>query len=135
MRTVRIAKLSDIPKLAKQVAKELKGGEILALVGPLGAGKTTFVKTLALELKIKKKVTSPTFTLMHHFPFKLKGQQISHFYHLDLYRTKNFREVKTLGIEEFWGQKNTITAIEWADKIKKHLPAKAKFFIFEGQYE
>jgi tRNA threonylcarbamoyladenosine biosynthesis protein TsaE len=123
--------LDDIKPLAKNLAKTLKGGEIFALIGTLGAGKTTFVKALAKELKIKHKVTSPTFTLMHNFEVKIPSSKKKIFvYHLDLYRTKNFKEVKALGITETWGRPETITLIEWADKIQKHLPAKTKIIKF-----
>ena len=116
-------KLEDATTLARNIARELKGGEILGLVGPLGAGKTTFTKSLAQALKVKTRVTSPTFTLLHKFAGRL-GKQKIFLYHLDLYRTKNYREIKTLGLEEFWGRPKTITAIEWADKIKRHWPKK-----------
>ncbi|MCL5667041.1 MAG: tRNA (adenosine(37)-N6)-threonylcarbamoyltransferase complex ATPase subunit type 1 TsaE [Patescibacteria group bacterium] len=118
--------LAQIPKTAKQVARELKGGEILALVGPLGSGKTAFTKALGKELKAKGKIVSPTFILMNQLPARLPVSKKSVWlYHLDLYRTKNFREVKALGLKEIWGQKDAITIIEWADKIKKHLPKKS----------
>ncbi len=121
--------LNSIPTLAKEIAKKLKGGEIFALFGTLGAGKTTFVKAIGKELKIKNHITSPTFALLNCFPVKLKNKQIL-VYHLDLYRTAGFAEAKTLGLTEFWGQSHTITFIEWADKIKRHLPKKTKIIKF-----
>lgn len=121
--------LKDIPKFSKGLAKNLKGGEIFALVGPLGAGKTAFVKAVAKALKLKANITSPTFTLLHGFPIALKGRELM-LYHLDLYRIKNFREAKALGLAEFWGQPHTITFIEWADKIKGHLPKKTQTITF-----
>jgi tRNA threonylcarbamoyladenosine biosynthesis protein TsaE len=114
--------LTDIPELSKKIAQKLKGGEVLALVGPLGSGKTTFTKALGKFLKVKNTVTSPTFVLMSTFLAKLKNNKKVYLYHLDLYRTKNFREVEALGITEFWGKKDTLTVIEWANKIQKHLP-------------
>ena len=126
--------LSQIPAVSQALAKQLRGGEILALVGPLGAGKTTFTQNLARHLKIKHRVTSPTFTLMHVFPFTLDGKPCQ-LIHLDLYRTKNFTEVKALGLAEFWGRPDTVTVIEWADKIKRHLPKSARVFRFENQHE
>ena len=125
--------LSGIKDLAKKVATSLKGGEIFALVGTLGAGKTTFVQALGKELKLKHKITSPTFTLMHNFEVKIPDLQNKVFlYHLDLYRTKNFKEVRALGLTETWGRPDTITIIEWADKIKKHLPIKTQIIKFEN---
>ena len=131
MKCFIIANLNEIKPLAKKTAKNLKGGEIFALVGALGAGKTTFVKALGKELKLKHKVTSPTFTLMHNFETKIGPKKKTVFiFHLDLYRTKNFKEVKTLGITETWGRPETITIIEWADKIQKYLPAKTQIIKF-----
>lgn len=118
--------LAEIPTFAKKVAHELRGGEVLALVGDLGSGKTSFVKHLAKTLKIKDKVTSPTFVLMNVFLGRLpKNQKSVTLFHLDLYRTKNFKEIKALGLAELWQKKDVVTVIEWADKIKQHLPGKA----------
>lgn len=111
-------------KLAQSLAAQLKGGEILALVGPLGSGKTAFTKYLGKELKVKKTLTSPTFTLMHGYKARLKNGRPIELLHLDLYRTKNFREVKALGLQDLWGNNQYITVIEWANKIKRSLPAK-----------
>ncbi len=126
----QIIPLNEIPKASREIAQKLKGGEILALVGPLGSGKTTFTKTLGKILKIRQKITSPTFALMHNFSGQLKSGKKIQIYHLDLYRMKNFKEAKALGIEEFWGKPDTLTIIEWADKIKKNLPKKVKLINF-----
>lgn len=129
MRFQRV-RLKDARLLAKRLSKRLKGGEILGLVGPLGSGKTVFAKALAKGLKVRQKVASPTFTLMHPFPARLANKKPITLYHLDLYRTKTFREVKALGITEAWGKKNTVTLIEWADKIRKYLPKKTFYIQF-----
>lgn len=123
-------RLSQIPSYAKTFGKKLKGGEVLALIGPLGSGKTTFTKTLAKQLKVKQPVTSPTFVLMHVFPARFGGKP-GMLYHLDLYRTKNFRETAALGLTEVWGRPDVVTVIEWADKIEKHLPKKTIYLYFE----
>lgn len=132
MDKAKTATLDEIPALAKDLAAKLKGGEIFSLIGHLGSGKTTFVKALGKQLKIKQKITSPTFILLQAFPFKLKGKKEVWLYHLDLYRTKNFKEVKALGLLEVWGKPNTVTVIEWADKIKKYLPKKTVIIEFKG---
>ena len=75
-------KLEKIDAVAKKLAKALKGGEIFALIGPLGAGKTTFAKALGKQLKIKHKITSPTFTLSHIYPLS-DSKELHHF---DFYR-------------------------------------------------
>ncbi len=121
-----IKSLKELQKLASAIAKTLKGGEILALSGNLGAGKTTFTKLLLKELGIKSRIVSPTFVLM--VPYSSKGKT---YYHLDLYRTSSFNEVSALGIEDLWGTKENIFVIEWAERIKKHLPKKTISFRFE----
>jgi tRNA threonylcarbamoyladenosine biosynthesis protein TsaE len=118
--------------LAMELGPKLNGGEILALCGPLGAGKTTFTQALGKQLKVKHKITSPTFTLMHQYPGRLKDGTRIHLLHLDLYRTKNFTEIKALGLTDFWNDKSTITVIEWADKIKKYLPKKTIIIKFKS---
>lgn len=117
-------KLSQSISEAGKIAKSLHGGEILALSGPLGSGKTTFTKALAKALGVKQTVTSPTFVLMQQYQTsKLsKNKSPLWLYHLDLYRTKNFPEVAGTGLQEVWGRPEVITVIEWADKIKSYLP-------------
>lgn len=131
--------LDDIPKKSLQVARHIRGGKIFALIGPLGAGKTTFVKTVAKHLGITTRVTSPTFTLMNSYSVRpsIKNAitETKTLYHLDLYRTKKFAEVEQLGITEVWGKRNTIVFIEWADKIQKYLPKKTIFIYLNGNNE
>ncbi|TSC66012.1 MAG: UPF0079 ATP-binding protein [Candidatus Doudnabacteria bacterium Gr01-1014_77] len=123
---LKIQSLKELQKLAKAVAKTLKGGEILALSGELGAGKTTFTKLLFKELGIKSRIVSPTFILM--VPYIHDGKT---YYHLDLYRTNSIKEVQGLGLEELWEKKNNTFVIEWAERIKKYLPKKTIFFKLE----
>jgi len=123
--------LNQIPKLSGQISDKLKGGEIFGLDGPLGSGKTAFVKALGKCLNIKQRMPSPTFTLMHVFSARLKNKKPLVLYHLDLYRLKNFKEARTLGLTEFWGKPNTVTLIEWAQKIKKYLPKKTRLIKFK----
>jgi tRNA threonylcarbamoyladenosine biosynthesis protein TsaE len=134
MKKTRTVVLAEIKPLAKKIAKELKGGEIIGLIGNLGAGKTAFAKALGKNLSITKTMPSPTFALMHSYAAKLPnakvGQKNSVLYHLDFYRVKTFSEIKALGVEEFWGKKGTITVIEWADKFIKKLPKKTRYLKF-----
>jgi len=124
MKTEYRAGLSEAKNLARALAPKLRGGEILALVGQLGSGKTTFTQALGRALGVKGKILSPTFIVLQEFPTRLKtaaGQKIF-LSHLDLYRVKSFKEADVLGLSDSWGRTNIITVIEWADKIKTKLP-------------
>jgi tRNA threonylcarbamoyladenosine biosynthesis protein TsaE len=134
MNKVIFTDVAQAKLLAKKLAKTLKGGEIFGLVGPLGSGKTTFTQALAKELKVRAAVTSPTFVIMNLYNAKLAGPLKTkkvYFYHLDLYRCKNFKEIKALGITDVWGNPNSVTVLEWANKIKKHLPKKTTVITFK----
>ena len=111
---------SDIEtkQIAENFAKNRKSN-IIALIGELGAGKTTFTQGFAKGLGIKDRIISPTFVLVrqHKIP-NSKGI----FYHIDLYRLENPKDLKELGITEFWSNPENIVLIEWAEKIKDLLP-------------
>ncbi len=104
-------------ELGKRIGKLLQAGDVVALIGKLGSGKTTLTQGLARGLGIKKRnyVTSPSFTLVKEHKGRLP------IYHIDLYRIDNLKEVYDLGYEEyFYGE--GVTIIEWAEKIRRLLP-------------
>ena len=111
----------ETDQLAYKLANKFKGGEIIALEGDLGAGKTTFTKSLAKAFNIKKQITSPTFVLMKVYPIDHKQSAIKQFIHVDCYRLDNVQELFYLGIEEYLNKPDTVVVIEWADKIRKYL--------------
>ena len=111
--------------VAKQLARRLRGGEVLALSGELGAGKTTFVQGLAQGLGIRHTVTSPTFLLMRVYPIRKKGAAIKQLVHIDCYRIKSPQAIKAIGALEYFGKSATVVAIEWPEKIKGLLPRQA----------
>lgn len=104
-------------------AKKLKGGEVLALFGDLGAGKTKFLQGLAKGLGVSNKVNSPTFNILKIYKTK-KDCKIKAFCHIDAYRLSSERDLIALGVEEYFQDKNTVTAIEWAENVLKILPKK-----------
>lgn len=110
---------SETKKIALKLAKKLKGGEILALEGDLGGGKSTFAKGLARGLGIKKLITSPSFLIMKIHNTK-KGR-VKKFCHVDAYRLKKNQELTEIGLTDYLNKKEVITVIEWADKIRKFL--------------
>lgn len=102
--------------LGKKNANCLRGGDILTLSGELGAGKTVFIKGLAVGFGIKQTVRSPSFNLMKIYKLPAK-KTIKHFVHLDCYRLRSAQEVIDIGLLEHLGAPNTICAIEWPEKI------------------
>ena len=108
---------SETIRLGKRIGAVLQPGDVVALVGELGAGKTQLIKGLASGAGVGKPtyVSSPCFTLINEYPGRVP------FYHIDLFRLDNEKEVVGLGLEDYF-QAGGITAIEWADKIPSFLP-------------
>jgi len=106
-------------RLGFALAKELKGGELVALSGDLGAGKTKFLQGLAKGLGVNENVNSPTFNILKLYQTdKNKNNVIKIFCHVDAYRLENAKDLVNLGIEELLNQSDVIVAIEWADRVK-----------------
>ena len=97
--------------MGRSHASRLVGGEVLALVGELGAGKTHFIKGLAAGLGHTDEVTSPTFTLIHEY----LGGRLP-LYHVDFYRIESEKEAAHLGLDDYLDGAGVL-AIEWADKF------------------
>jgi len=125
---ILIKSLADLRQFAQILQRNLPAGRpaTIALIGELGAGKTAFSRFFLRAAGINKNVTSPTFVLMNRY--QKSGRE---YYHIDLYRTKNFKEIAALGIPELWSQKNAVLLIEWADKIRRKLPAGAVILKFQ----
>ncbi|HSX38901.1 MAG TPA: tRNA (adenosine(37)-N6)-threonylcarbamoyltransferase complex ATPase subunit type 1 TsaE [Chlamydiales bacterium] len=111
-------------RFGRHAAAFLLPHSILALFGPLGAGKTSFVQGLASGLNIKTLVQSPTFTYLHVFT-----EGILPLFHFDLYRMKNPADFFSMGFEEYFNQ-GGITVIEWPDRLGPLLPDRAYSFFF-----
>jgi len=102
--------------VGEQLGRRLERGDVVALYGELGSGKTTLTKGIARGLRIQAEVFSPTFTLIHEYPGRLP------LYHVDLYRIQDEEEIWNLGIEEYlYGE--GVTVIEWADRMQSLLPS------------
>ena len=109
--------------------QSLHAGDVLALAGDLGSGKTQFVKGLVAGLGSDDEVTSPTFTLIHEYT---SGRLPV--YHLDFYRLNHRDELRHLGLEDYFDGEG-VCVIEWADRFPEILPARAKWFWFETRSE
>lgn len=108
--------------IAKELAARLRGGEVIALYGDLGAGKTTFAQALAKALGVKKRVQSPTFILMQEYRLPKRGTA-KLLLHADAYRG-DVAQFKAVGLTEYLRHPETIVLVEWADRIQELLPKK-----------
>lgn len=106
----------EINEFAKRIAEILKDGDVIALVGDLGTGKTTFVKEVAKNLGVREIVKSPTFNIVHEY---YSGRLP--LFHFDVYRLGSSDELYDIGFEDYI-KKNGIKIIEWADLITAELP-------------
>jgi len=108
---------AETRRLGERLGHLLKGGEVLAVCGDLGAGKTCFIQGLARGLEIRETyLSSPTFIFIQKYAGRLT------FYHVDLYRIDRASDVEGLGLLECFDQKSVV-AIEWAEKAFAYLPA------------
>ena len=107
---------SHTKRLGRSIAKRLARGDIIALFGDLGSGKTTLTKGIAEKMGVRSaRVNSPTFVLLKTYKARLP------LYHFDFYRAKDILDAYRIGCEEyFFG--DGVSVIEWADRIKEILP-------------
>lgn len=104
--------------LAAKMVESLQAGDVLALTGELGSGKTCFVQGMARALGVKGLIWSPTFTLINEY----KGTPFSLF-HVDLYRLQSLDEIERIGLAEYF-EREGVTVIEWAERAEPLLPAR-----------
>ena len=101
--------------LGKELSHYLEKGDVLAMIGELASGKTTFIKGILQGLNYAKPVTSPTFTLINEY------QCAFPVIHIDCYRENNINRWMKVGFNDYLNLEN-IVIIEWADKITSLLP-------------
>ncbi|MDB5225629.1 MAG: tsaE [Candidatus Adlerbacteria bacterium] len=126
--------LWELPYFARNMlavlmlAERKEAATILALEGNLGAGKTTFVQTLARELGVREVVQSPTYVLMKSYPLELSNhgseinKKFTRLVHIDAYRLESPEEFDALRPEEFLNDLETLVVVEWPEKIEGRLP-------------
>jgi tRNA threonylcarbamoyladenosine biosynthesis protein TsaE len=115
-RELAVATAEETWRLGVRLGRALQPGDVIALIGPLGSGKTTFAQGLAegLEVPPDRHVASPTFALVNEHPGRVP------FVHADLYRVERPEELRELGLEA--GYDRAATAVEWADRFPGVVP-------------
>ena len=135
VRTLKLKNEDETRQLGHSLADELERGDVVALIGDLGTGKTTLTRYIAEGLGIKSRVNSPTFTIVKEYH---EGRLP--FYHFDVYRIcgedapggyeTGIEELYNIGIEEYFYGRG-ICIMEWADLIKEILPENTKYIYIE----
>ena len=121
--------LTDTENAAKEIAALLKGQEVLAFFGDLGAGKTTFIRALCQALGLSDEVTSPTFAMVHEY----RSGQFP-VYHFDMYRVDGEDSLFSTGYYDYLGA--GLLLIEWSEKIEELLPPDAwRLWLTYGEAE
>jgi tRNA threonylcarbamoyladenosine biosynthesis protein TsaE len=113
---VKIQQLAELAQVAQQLIAFCQGQKFIIFKGEMGAGKTTFIKTLCAQLGVTETVSSPTFSIVNEYEY-LGGL----IYHFDFYRLKNLNEVYDIGYEDYFYSDN-YCLIEWPQKIEDLLP-------------
>lgn len=103
-------------EFAKKIGALLKGGDVVAFRGGLGAGKTTFTRGLAVGMGLPDEVSSPTFALVNEY----RGKNIT-LYHFDMYRIMNAEALETTGFYDYLNE-DAVVVCEWSENIEDCLP-------------
>lgn len=134
-------------QLGRNIAKNLNGGDIIALYGDIGSGKTTFMQGVAKELGITHKIISPTFVITRIYKIPSHSKKNIHnkekrlpkapdkLYHIDLYRLADRKSIQTIGISEILEDQKAIVAVEWAEKANSFFLKKCTISITFEQLE
>ena len=114
--------LEDTCRIGRQLGERLASGHVIALVGPLGSGKTTFVKGIAAGAGVPdiRQVNSPTFVIVNEYEAG-PGDSPLRIYHVDTYRLAGSDDLEALGFDEMCSQ--GVVIVEWADRVPELLPA------------
>lgn len=115
---VMLRTLADTQKLAQRIHCCLPQPKVIALIGNLGSGKTTFTQVFGELLGVTEPLTSPTFTLVNEY--HVEGRV---FAHADLYRLHDVAEIREIGLTDYFAQPNAVTVVEWADRAMDMFPS------------
>lgn len=126
MREIIIHNEEETRAFGLDLAEKLEPGNVLALIGDLGTGKTTLTKSIAKGLGIESHIVSPTFNIVKEYR---EGRLP--LFHFDVYRLADSDEMLDIGAEEYFYEKGGVCIIEWADIVEDILPEDAMFIYIE----
>ena len=109
--------LADLDKVAKILLEKYPSNRLFAFYGEMGAGKTSFIKSICSELKVIDNVSSPTFSIVNVY----QTQTVDEVFHFDFYRIKSLEEVYDIGYEDYF-YSDQYCLMEWPEMIDKLLP-------------
>lgn len=131
LKNKKIENAAAMKKFAAGLAKKIsaqslgKHAKVIALVGDLGAGKTTFTQGFLKALGVKRRIISPTFLIIR--PYALRATRYERAIHIDCYRLHKPQELLSLGFKEILKNPAHIVLIEWPELVKKYLPKNTRF--------
>ena len=108
----------ETERVGERLGRRLVPGDVVALSGELGAGKTCFIRGLARGLGVTQGVSSPTFVIVNQYTGRMPV------FHIDAYRTESLTELLDIGFDEYVSG-DSVTVIEWSDKLEPLLPPAA----------
>ena len=126
--TFEVNGVEETWSLARELAKELKPGDVVCLEGELGAGKTTFTQGLAAALGVSGRVTSPTFCIVQEHAAAASAS-VPLLVHMDLYRLHDEADVEAIGWEDYLAR-GAVLFVEWPDRAGDLIPATARHVVF-----
>jgi tRNA threonylcarbamoyladenosine biosynthesis protein TsaE len=116
--SIEVASESETERLGQGLARVVRPGQVIGLVGTLGAGKTRLVRALAEALDVDPRaISSPTFVLIHEYEGRMR------IYHFDAYRLDGPDDFEALGASDYWAEGGGLCLIEWADLVEDRLPS------------
>ena len=133
--TYEVKSVEETWALARELAKELKPGDVVCLEGDLGAGKTTFTQGLAAALGVSGRVTSPTFCIVQeHAAVSSGASAVPLLVHMDLYRLHGEEDVEAIGWEDYLSR-GALMVVEWPERAGALIPASARHLVFRHMGE
>ncbi|MCI7148023.1 MAG: tRNA (adenosine(37)-N6)-threonylcarbamoyltransferase complex ATPase subunit type 1 TsaE [Candidatus Fimisoma sp.] len=124
-RIIKIKNEKETENFGRRLGESLSAGDVVAMVGDLGTGKTTLTGYIARGLGIKETVSSPTFTIIKEY-----NSGRLPLYHFDVYRIGDPEELFNIGADEYFDG-DGVCVVEWADLVSEELPENSKYIFIE----